>query len=486
MTGSSTPAPRGDAPRGQDDRPATIAPARQPPLYRRIFSQAWPVLISQWAGMAFAVMDTAMTGHASAGDLAAMGLAVSIYITVFVGLMGVLHALIPILAQLYGAGRLRDVGGMWGQGIWLSLLLSAAGGIAMLFPDVWLSLSGEVDPAVRGKVASYLQALVLALPAALAFRTIYALANAVSRPKIIMLINLGAIGVKFALNSVLIYGLAGVPALGAVGAGLSTAITFWIMLAGGLWVLRRDAFFRRFRLRLGRPRWADLKELLRLGLPMGGSYLVEVCAFTFMALIVAREGTLVTGGQQIVANLTALSYMMPMSLGVAGAALTAQAIGAGDHALARQTGRAAVVMGMGGALLTALILYLGREPIASAYTSDPAVAAVAIALLPIIPVFHFCDAMQCMVSYLLRAYKVAFVPLLLQTVSLGLVGLLGGWWLGFGPGRDGWPGLRAALLPDLAPPGAAIMWAMAGVGLALSSALLWAWYLNILRRHAAR
>jgi len=453
-------------------------------ISKRIFSQAWPVLVSQWAGMAFAVMDTTMTGHASATDLAAMGLAVSVYITVFVGLMGVLHALIPILAQHFGAGRLRDVGGMWGQGIWLSLMLSALGAVAMLFPDLWLSLSGELEPAVRAKVDGYLRALALALPAALAFRTIYALANAVSRPKIVMLINLGAIGIKFVCNSVLIYGLVGLPALGATGAGLSTAITSWATLAAGLWVLRHDPHFRRFHPRIERVRWADIKELLRLGLPMGGSYLVEVCAFTFMALIVAREGTQVIGGQQIVSNLTALSYMMPMSLGVAGAALTAQAIGAGDHALARRTGQAAVSLGVGGALLTALVLYLGRVPIAQAYTSDAGVAAVAIALLPIVPIFHCCDAMQCMVSYLLRAYKVAFVPLLLQTVSLGVVGLLGGWWLGFGPGRSLWPGLRAALLPAQAPIGAATMWVMAGVGLSLSCVSLWCWYLTILRRYS--
>jgi len=426
-----------------------------------------------------------MTGHASASDLAAMGLGIAVYITVFVGLMGVLHALIPILAQYFGAGRLRDMGGMWGQGIWLSLLLSAVGAVIMLFPDAWLSLSGDIDPEVRAKVNAYLHALVLALPAALAFRTIYSLANAVSRPKIVMMINLGAVGLKFVCNSVFIYGWAGVPALGAAGAGVSTAITSWVMLAAGLWVLRCDPFFRRFHLRLERPRRADLLELLRLGIPMGGSYLIEVCAFTFMALIVAREGTLVIGGQQIVANLTALSYMTPMSLGVAGAALTAQAIGAGDYALARRTGWTAVMLGMVGALMTALVLYLGRVPIVSAYTSDPAVAATAIALLPIIPVFHLCDAMQCMVSYLLRAYKVAFVPLVLQGVSLGLVGLVGGWWLGFGPGRYGLLGLRTAVLPAQAPMGAATMWAMSAVGLTLSCALLWYWYLTILRRYRA-
>jgi len=455
-------------------------------LLRRIVRFAWPVLIGQWASMMFGVLDTAMTGHASAVDLAAMGLSVTIYITVFVGLMGVLHALIPILAQHFGAGRWREMGAMWGQGIWLALALSVVGGVILLFPGLWLSLSGDIAPDVHDKVVAYLHALIAALPAALMFRTLYALANAVSRPMFIMLLNLAAIAVKFVGNALLIYGLAGLPALGALGAGLSTVITSWAMLAAGLWWVRRDRYFRRFRLRVEPPRWAHLKELLRLGLPMGGSYLVEVCAFSFMALIVAREGTLVIGGQQIVANLSALAFMMPMALGVAAAALTAQAIGAGDAQLARRTGRAALLLGLIGALVTATVLTAARTPLAHAYTNDAAVAATAMALLPILPFFHLCDAAQCLMSYLLRAYKVALVPLVLQIVSLGLVGLTGGWWLGFGPGRDAFPMLHTTLLPALlsenAPTGAATMWAMSGLGLALSSGLLWVWYGRVVRR----
>ena len=159
--------------------PAPAAPASFGATLRGIAKQAWPVLISQWAGISFGVLDTAMTGHASANDLAAMALSASIYITVFVGLMGVVHALIPILAQHFGAGNNREVGRSWGQGVWLALGLSVVGGILMLFPDFWLSMSGNVDPGVRERIASYLRALSLALPAALVFRTIYALGTSV-------------------------------------------------------------------------------------------------------------------------------------------------------------------------------------------------------------------------------------------------------------------------------------------------------------------
>jgi len=255
---------------------------------------------------------------------------------------------------------------------------------------------------------------------------------------------------------------------------------YWLSLAAGLWIITHDRYYRRFGLRLGRPSWSAQKALLRLGLPMGGSYLAEVCAFTFMALLVAREGTLVTGGHQIMSNLAALSYMMPMAIGIATASLTAQAIGAGRPALAHRTGVAGLALGLAGALATAAVLWLGRPWILAAYTDDAGVAAVAVTLLQLIPLFHVVDSMQCVNSYLLRAYKVAFVPMLLQTLALVGVGLAGGWWYGFGPGRGQLDGLRQALVPG-SPAGAGIMWVMATLGLALSAALLHAWYWRVVR-----
>ncbi|HEY0296096.1 MAG TPA: MATE family efflux transporter [Bordetella sp.] len=450
-----------------------------------IMRQAWPVLVGQWASIAFGVLDTAMTGHSSPADLAAMSLSASIYITVFVGLMGVVHALIPILAQHYGAQRHHEVGRLWGQGVWLALGLSVLGGAIMQFPDAWLSMSGNVDPAVRERMASYLEALTLALPAMLVFRTIYALGSAVSRPRVAMLINLAAVLLKVLFNWLLIYGQLGLPAMGATGAGLSTALVAWLGLGAGLWFVTHDRGFAMFRLRLGWPQWHALKELLRLGLPMGGSYLIEVSAFTFMALLVAREGTYVLGGHQIMSNLAALCYMMPMSIGVASSAVTAQSVGAASLAQARRTGWAGLALGLLGALLTSAVVLAGRPYIVAAYTSDAQVAAAASSLVMMMPLFHLWDAFQCINAYLLRAYKVAVAPLLIQTLALAVVGLLGGWWFGFGPGEGGLDGVIAVLMPG-ARTGAGSLWLMAMIGLGLSALLLHGWYWRTLRRLGRR
>lgn len=458
--------------------PAVASTATFAQTLARIARQAWPVLISQWAGISYGVLDTAMTGHAGPTALAAMALAASIYITIFVGLMGVVHALIPIIGQHFGASRLDDVGAAWGQGVWLALGLSVVGGLLMAFPDMWLSFSGDIAPEVRHNIRSYLYALILALPAALVFRTIYSLGTAVSRPKLVMLIGLCSVAIKAALNYAFIYGAWGFPELGAAGAGLSTAVVYWLSVAAGMLIIWRDPFYRQFRLRIGRPDWKILKELLRLGIPMGGSYLVEVCAFTFMALLVAREGTFVSGGHQIMSNLAALCYMMPMALGVATASLTAQAVGGQDHALAKRIALGGMVLGIVGALLTSAILLGGQARIIAAYTNNADIAMVAATLLPMIPLFHLFDSMQCINSYVLRAYKIAVVPLIIQVIALSVIGLIGGWWLGFGPGRGQLSGVLAWILPG-APEGAGTMWLMSMLGLALSAILLHVWFWRV-------
>ena len=174
---------------------------------------------------------------------------------------------------------------------------------------------------------------------------------------------------------------------------------------------------------------------------------MEVSAFTFMALLVAREGTLVTGGHQIMSNLAALCYMMPMALGVATAALTAQAIGAGKLDQAHRIGMAGLTLGLMGALLTAAVLLIGRPLILAAYTDKAEVAAVAATLLAVLR-SSTCSIPCSASTPTCCAPARSPVPLLLQTVALAGVGLVGGWWFGFGPGKGGLDWLRLTSRPD--------------------------------------
>jgi MATE family multidrug resistance protein len=171
-----------------------------------------------------------------------------------------------------------------------------------------------------------------------------------------------------------------------------------------------------------------------------------------------------------------------MAVGIASSSLTAQAIGANAAARAQKTSMAGLAVALTGAIITAIALVVGRPVILAAYTDDAKVALVAAALLQVLPFFHLCDAMQCINSYLLRAYKVAVVPLLLQVIALTGIGLLGGWWLGFGPAAGALQPAIDRIMPG-APTGAATMWLMSLTGLSLAAVLLHAWYWHVVKAH---
>src|SRR5690606_5928481 len=118
-----------------------------------------------------------------------------------------------------------------------------------------------------------------------------------------------------------------------------------------------------------------------------------------------------------------------------------------------------------------------------AYTSDAQVALLAASLFALLPWFHVADAAQTLTVSLLRAYKIALLPMLVQMLALGGIGLIGGWYLAFGPGAGSLAPLLDIVAPGV-PRGAATLWAMATVGMMLSLALLQPVYWYVVRKTA--
>ena len=434
---------------------------------RGIANLSRPILIGQFAGMAFAVVDTVLSGHASSVDLATLGLGLSVYSTIFVGLMGATNALNPIAAQHYGGGRLAAIGATYVQGLWMALFLSALGMVPLLFARLWLPVL-HAPPEVETQVAHYLRILALALPGALMFRTIYAVNTAVSRPHVVMTLQLTGLLLKICLSYLLILGGLGLPRYGAVGAAMASVVAFWAMFLMGFAYMRRSAFYRRLAIHRAWPRWAAQREILGLGVPMSLSYALEATSFTAITFFAARLGTTVMGGHQVVANLAALCFMLPLSLSVATATLTAQAIGAGDLRRARQT--ALVGMRIAGlvAVVTVLTVWTLRGGIIRLYSHDPAIVATALTLIPYLVAFHFFDALQAVATFVLRAYKRAIGPTVIHAAALWGVGVFGGYLVAF-----------AGILGP--PWGIAGMWLMQSLALALAALLLVGFYIGFPR-----
>ena len=149
---------------------SAVAPAlRRPGLIdsaRRIAPLAWPVFVGQLAVLAFSTVDTLMAARSSALDLAALAIGGAAYISIFIGLMGVVLAVGPIAGQLFGARRHADSGVQLFQAMWLALMLAVPGCTLLLFPEPFLDLwdsafAGWGHAWTAGELASMVIALGL-------------------------------------------------------------------------------------------------------------------------------------------------------------------------------------------------------------------------------------------------------------------------------------------------------------------------------------
>jgi multidrug resistance protein, MATE family len=424
-------------------------------LANRIISLGWPVLIAQLAVMANSVIDTIMAGHYSARAQAVVGLGSSIYMSIFVTLMGVLIALTPITAQHFGAGRHEAITHDVRQGLWTALLMTAIGETLLYFPEPFLALSG-MNADIASDVRNYLRALMWAAPAMFLFRLFNSFSTSISQPRAVMVIQLLGLALKVPLNWLLMYGavavpglrdvplLGGIPALGGIGCAWALAIEAWLMLGAALIWLRLAPGFHRYRI-FARPDaidWRAQWQIIKLGLPISGSFLIDVTSYTFMALFIARLGESHSAAQQIAANLGALAYMVPLAISTASAVVVGQLIGAGDVARARAAGWTGLGIGLAAALTVALLILTFHLPLTRLYTRDADVAALAAPLALMVAVFHIFDATNAVAANNARAYKKAVVPMIAFALALWVVGLGGGYWLAFAE-SPGAPRLQA-------------------------------------------
>jgi multidrug resistance protein, MATE family len=442
----------------------------------RITHLAWPVFVGQLSVLAFSTVDTLLVARHSSLDLAALAVGAAAYVTIFIGFMGVVLAISPIVGQQYGAGELRQAGRQVHQATWLALGLSGLGILLLVFPQPFLLLAHATDEVAQ-RVRGYLLALAFSLPAALLFTVYRGFNVAISRPRAVMALQLLGLGIKLPMSVALVFGVPalGIPSLGVVGCGIATAVAMWAQVLIAAKVLRQDRFYAPYALwgeGLARPDLAALRQHLKLGIPMGLSILVEVTAFSFMAIFIARLGTTAVAGHQIAANLVALLFMAPLAIGNATSTLVAQRLGALDWVDARLLGWHGLRLGVSLAVLMGLCVVAMRTSIVRLYSGDLAVAAAAVPLVAWIAAFHVADALQAIAAFVLRAYQVAKMPLAILALSLWGIGLGGGYGLAFGDFQITPVGLRNAQG----------FWAAATLSLIVAGVALCAYLVVVVRR----
>ncbi|HZL99238.1 MAG TPA: MATE family efflux transporter, partial [Planctomycetota bacterium] len=211
----------------------------------------------------------------------------------------------------------------------------------------------------------------------------------------------------------------------------------WPALRPYLRPLRREA-----------ARWPALLRQMRLGLPIGAQYLLEMAAFAFVTVKMGSIGATEVAGHQITLNLASLSFMVPLGISAAAAVRVGHAVGRRDRQGVRVATGVAVAAGAATMALFGALFALAPEFLARGYTADPGVIAVIAMLLPVAAAFQVFDGIQIVCGGALRGCGDLRVPMLIHLLGFWLFGIPLSLWLAFRAGmgpRGLWAGLAVAL-----------------------------------------
>ncbi len=419
-----------------------------------------PILIAQVAQMANGVIDTVMAGHASAEDLAAVGIGSSLWMPLFLFFMGMLGALQPIISGYNGARTTHKIMPATWQGIYIS----AAGTLVMVLlltnvHPVLALLNMETNTA--GITQGYLNAFAWGIPAMLLMNSLRGLTDGLGHTRVIMAFSVLSTLINLPLNYIFIYGKLGLPAMGGVGCGWATSVSNGVAALALLVYLNHSKTFRQFHLIEDwvKPNLEGIRYILRIGVPIGFTIFVEASMFSVIALFLAPLGPVTVAGHQIALNVVSLLFMLPLSIGMALTLRVSFLIGARAPDTARLISRSSLLLASAVALIFATLLFVFAGQIAALYTIDPEVRAVTIRLLTFAAMFQIADVIQVTCISALRGYKDTRIPMFIMLFSFWGVGLPLGYLLTF----TDW------LLPAL---GAAGFWVGLTAGLTSASLLL--------------
>ena len=374
---------------------------------RRLLDVMIPILITQTAIMAMNFCDSAMSGHAGAVHLAGTAIGGNLWMPVMASLNGILLGSMPIIAHLLGRGERQNIGRVVRHTMLLatafSLLLLVAG---VLFLDRLLGTFG-LEPQVQYIAKMYIAAIGVGVLPFFLSTALRALVDTSGYTGITMKIYLLALPVNAFLNYCLIFGKFGAPALGGIGAGLATGITYWLEFFIFVWVVHKLPAFAPLRIFTDKFKFdmAQLRENLSLGVPMGMAIFMEASIFGVIAIFIAKFGTVIIAAHQAAMSFTSLLYMVPLSFSMSLTIVVGVEAGARRFGEALRYSLLGIACNITVAVLLTIFVLFDREFIAGLYTSEPVIIRQTIGFLFYAMFFQVMDATAAPIQGILRGYK---------------------------------------------------------------------------------
>jgi multidrug resistance protein, MATE family len=451
-------------PHGDRRNPADMTDAMSPQTHaRQTLALGLPLAGSSLAQIALHVTDVVMMGWYGVIPLAAVVLGASTFFILFVPGSGFAKAVMPMVATALARGDEAQVRRDTRMGLWLSI----AYGILIL-PIFWWSepilLSLGQQPAVAAVATDYLRLVGFGMVPALCVTVLQSYLSALGRTQIVLWVTLLAVALNIAVNWALIFGNWGFPELGALGAAVATITTQAVSLvilavyAGLLPDLRRFRLFQRF----WRPDWVALRQVWRMGVPIGLTGLAEGGMFHASALMMGWIGAVELAAHGIALEIAALTFMLHVGLSSAATIRVARFDGLGDRAALRLAAKVAVLMSLAVAVASVILFLSAPKPIVALFLDmqkpdSTAILAYGTVLLAVAALFQLADGLQVMALGLLRGVQDTRVPMVLATVSYWLIGIPMSYVLAFPLGLGG-VGLWFGLVVGLVCASASLMW----------------------------
>jgi multidrug resistance protein, MATE family len=422
---------------------------------RATLALAWPLILANLTQQAIQATDVLLMGRLGATQLAATTLALNLTFTFNLLMLGLVIASSPMMATALGqrSNAVRDVRRTFRAGLWL---------IVAMLPPYWLllwhvgdlmRLFGESEELAR-QGQTFLRAYMWCTAPWLLFQLLRNFVSALERPRIVLWLSLGGIAVNALLSWSLIFGKLGLPALGLVGGGLGSTLTWIAMCAALAAVVLLDRHFRRFHL-FGRF-WRFDKErttaMVRIGWPIGVTMALEMGVFALAAYFMGWIGAPAVAAHAVALQIAALTFMVPLGLGQAATVRVGLALGRRDEAGIALAGWTSWIVGVGFMGAMALIMWsIPRRLVTLFLTDVPANAAViglAVSFLKVAAAFQLVDGAQVIGAGMLRGLHDTRWPLIFALFGYWGVGLGIGAWLAFGADWKGvgiWIGLASGL-----------------------------------------
>ncbi|MEQ9764352.1 MATE family efflux transporter [Streptococcus jiangjianxini] len=396
-------------------------------LFLKLF---FPILIYQFANFSATFIDTMMTGKYRTVDLAGVSMAGSLWNPFFTLLTGIVSALVPIIGQHLGQRHLHKVKDDFHQFIYIALMLSAVLWLIVHFGAIPALTHFNLEPSVVRVGQGYLSFISMGILPLLLFSVCRSFFDSLGLTKLSMYLMLLLLPFNSFFNYILIYGKLGLPQMGGAGAGLGTALAYWLLLLVVIAVMAVHPTIKSFQVwQWTAPNKQLMKQGFLLGLPIGLQIFAEVAIFATVSLFMAKFSTEIISAHQSAMNFTTLLYAFPLSISITMPIAISFEIGAGNYKAAREFAKIGRLTAMVFAVVTLTFLYFFRTQVAYLYGSGDSFIRVTTEFLIYAFFFQLADAFAAPIQGILRGYKDTTYPFVIGVSAYWAVALPVGWLL---------------------------------------------------------